>query len=248
MHTKSVRWQLTLAIVLLATSTFIYLIHFAIFRDSRQIFLYLIQDIAFLPVQVLLVTLIIERLLTYMERRSIMNKMNMVIGAFFSEVGRDLLRQLAQFHTALPGMSQLLRVDAKWPDSEFIATATRISTMECKMDSNMASIAEIRDFLIARRTFLVALLENSNVLEHETFTDMLWAVFHLADELCHRERLEGLPQSDLEHLSGDMKRAYTALTKEWLMYMMHLKNDYPYLFSLAVRTNPFDKTASVEVK
>ena len=28
----------------------------------------------------------------------------------------------------------------------------------------------------------------------------------------------------------------------------HLKNDYPYLFSLAVRTNPFDPNASVEVK
>jgi hypothetical protein len=30
--------------------------------------------------------------------------------------------------------------------------------------------------------------------------------------------------------------------------MEHLKNDYPYLFSLAVRTNPFDPNASVEVK
>ena len=28
----------------------------------------------------------------------------------------------------------------------------------------------------------------------------------------------------------------------------HLKNDYPYLFSLAVRTNPFDPTASAEVE
>jgi hypothetical protein len=30
--------------------------------------------------------------------------------------------------------------------------------------------------------------------------------------------------------------------------MKHLKADYPYLFSLAVRTNPFDANASVEVK
>jgi len=27
-----------------------------------------------------------------------------------------------------------------------------------------------------------------------------------------------------------------------------LKNDYPYLFSLAVRTNPFDPDASVQVQ
>ncbi|MBA7569274.1 hypothetical protein ES708_11013 [subsurface metagenome] len=34
---------------------------------------------------------------------------------------------------------------------------------------------------------------------------------------------------------------------EWLDYMKHLKNNYPYLFSLAMRTNPFDANASVEV-
>jgi hypothetical protein len=30
--------------------------------------------------------------------------------------------------------------------------------------------------------------------------------------------------------------------------MEHLKNDYPYLFSLAVRTNPFNPNATVEVE
>jgi hypothetical protein len=29
--------------------------------------------------------------------------------------------------------------------------------------------------------------------------------------------------------------------------MQHLQEDYPYLFSLAVRTNPFDPDAKVEV-
>jgi len=33
-----------------------------------------------------------------------------------------------------------------------------------------------------------------------------------------------------------------------LAYMKHLKKEYPYLFSLAVRTNPFDPGASVEVR
>ena len=38
------------------------------------------------------------------------------------------------------------------------------------------------------------------------------------------------------------------LVREWLSYMEHLKSDYPYLFSLAVRTNPFDPNASVQVQ
>ena len=92
------------------------------------------------------------------------------------------------------------------------------------------------------------LLENPNLLEHETFTELLWAVFHLAEELSHRESVEGLTTADYQHLAGDIKRAYELLIREWVIYMKHLKTSYPYLFSLAMRTNPFDPNASVEIK
>ncbi|MEE8403001.1 MAG: hypothetical protein V3R93_04525 [Candidatus Hydrothermarchaeaceae archaeon] len=45
-----------------------------------------------------------------------------------------------------------------------------------------------------------------------------------------------------------MKRIYGLMVYEWLAYMEHLKDDYPYLFSLAMRTNPFDQDASAEFK
>ena len=51
-----------------------------------------------------------------------------------------------------------------------------------------------------------------------------------------------------EHLVGDIKRLYSLLICEWLDYMRHLKDHYPYLFSLAIRTNPFDEKASIAVK
>jgi hypothetical protein len=95
---------------------------------------------------------------------------------------------------------------------------------------------------------LLGLLENPNLLEHESFTDLLWAVFHLTEELGCRTDLKNLPDTDYAHLSGDIKRVYILLISEWLAYMKHLKDTYPYLFSLSVRTNPFDPNASVEVK
>jgi hypothetical protein len=91
-------------------------------------------------------------------------------------------------------------------------------------------------------------LENPNLLEHETFTDLLWAVFHLTKELEGRKELKNLSLKDSEHLIGDLKRAYRSLIMQWMFYMQHLKADYPYLFSLAMRTNPFDTGATIEVK
>ena len=106
----------------------------------------------------------------------------------------------------------------------------------------------LQNFLVDKRGFLLRLLENPNLLEHEHFTDLLWAVFHLAEELSHRTDVKELPDTDYQHLAGDIARAYKLLIRQWLEHMEHLKNDYPYLFSLAIRTNPFNPDASPEVK
>jgi hypothetical protein len=72
-------------------------------------------------------------------------------------------------------------------------------------------------------------------------------VTHLAEELAHRDGTYGLPDADYQHLAGDIRRAYVRIIGEWLEYMEHLQRKYPYLYSLAIRTNPFDPTASPEV-
>lgn len=96
--------------------------------------------------------------------------------------------------------------------------------------------------------FVLRLLENPNLLEHEIFTDMLWAVFHLSDEIMARENIADLPQTDKDHLAIDIERAIRAVLVQWVSHMEHLKSDYPYLFSLAVRKNPFNSKAIINVK
>jgi len=98
---------------------------------------------------------------------------------------------------------------------------------------------------VEKRGFLLAMMENPNLMEHERFTELLRSVFHLAEELKFRNALENLPREDIGHLARDIDRAYAMLVREWVAYMRHLKNNFPYFFSLAMRTNPFDRKASV---
>jgi hypothetical protein len=103
---------------------------------------------------------------------------------------------------------------------------------------------ELRDFLSSRHSFLVRLLENPILLENQCFTDLLWAVFHLSEELNFRESLHDLPETDIAHLKTDLRRAYSKIVKEWITYTEHLKSKYPFLFSLAARINPLNPKAS----
>ena len=81
-----------------------------------------------------------------------------------------------------------------------------------------------------------------------SFANLLLAVFHLTEELTQRQDLGHLTPGDREHLAGDIERAYVALIAEWLDYMQHLQKNYPYLFSLAWRINPFDPEASAVIE
>ncbi len=135
-----------------------------------------------------------------------------------------------------------------WSEEEFQSVTRRLNNHDCAIDSRVGDLGELRSFLMGKSDFLVRLLENPSLLEHESFTNLLWAVFHLYDELANREKVRELSDADYAHLSGDMKRAYSSLISEWLAYMKHLSYHYPYLFSLAVRINPFDPGASAEIK
>ncbi len=239
---KRIGWQVILGAGLISLSALLYYLHYTIFLDAHHIFIYLLGDIAFVPIEVLLVTLIIHRLLHHRERRILMQKLNMVIGAFFSEVGTRLLGCLSGFDNGSLKNNKHLLVDSDWTGKDFTAALRFADNADLGVDSRKGSLTDLRELLEEKKAFMLRLLENQSLLEHDSFTDLLWAVFHLSEELTARSDLSVLPETDCEHLSGDINRAYKHMISEWLKYMKHLKNDYPYLFSLAVRINPF-KTA-----
>ena len=245
---KRYSWQISLGILLIILSAFVYIIHYILFRDPHHIFIYLVGDIAFVFIEVLMVTLVIHSLLDMREKRERLEKLNMLIGVFFSEVGTRLLVLFSDSDPTLEDIKQNLIVTSEWSDKEFEHMNTRLRDYEYKINIDMVNLKDLRDFLMSKSDFLVRLLENPNLLEHESFTAVLQAVFHIVGELEHRKNIKELSKNDRNHIAGDIKRAYNLLVFEWLSYMEYLKDNYPYLFSLAMRLNPFDENATAEIK
>ena len=218
-HKNIFNWRLALGLGLLLFSLLIYALEYLLLHNRQEIMTYFLNDLAFVPLSVLLVTLVLDQIMQGREKQNRLNKTNVVIGAFFSAVGIELLRAL----------------DA-------------LDLSGDKTTLSQPAFEELRHLLAKHRDFMLRLLENQTLLEHEQFTDLLWASFHLADELSLRGSYETLPQSDLEHLALDAKRVYTTLSSQWIGYLTHLKTAYPYLYSLAVRMNPFEAEAQPVVR
>jgi hypothetical protein len=245
---RNINWLTFLGVSLLAASVAVYYIHYLIFDDAHHIFIYLVGDIAFVFIEVLLVTLIIHRVLSEREKRERMEKMNMVIGVFFSEVGTTLLTYFSDFDPKLETIKNDLIVRDTWSQEEFARVNSRLRKYDYRVEAHDIQLEHLASFMVGKRGFLLGLMQNPTLLEHESFTNLLRAVFHLTEELAARGNLCQITDPDCKHLSNDIRRVYSLLVHQWLDYMQHLKSNYPYFFSFAMRTNPFDQNASISVQ
>ena len=245
---KRFKGYLITAACLLVLSGISYCAQIFFFHRESDTFFYMLQDFAFVPIQVLLVSIIVAGLLNRREKQAKLSKMNMAIGTFFSEAGTELLRLLSAFDLNVAQIRSRLMVRGEWADQEFATVGTFLKTYTCSIDTATRDLEELKAYLLHKRGFLLSLLENPNLLEHESFTDLLFAVFHLTEELAVRKSVAALAAPDYQHIANDLKRVYVLLLTEWIAYVRHLKASYPYIFSLVIRTNPFDPDASPEIK
>lgn len=246
---EETRWKVFVGLALVALTLLLMTVHYLAFHDLHHLAIYFVGDLVFIPVEVLCVTLIIDQLLESREKRQRIEKLNMVIGIFFSRVGTPLLSRLSKADPCtLPLQKELMVSPSDWTADRFREARASVDGWKCKVDPSEVDRESLRSFLDGNEDFLLRIIENPTVFEHETFTELILAVTHLAEELKARKDLTNLPPADIAHLEGDMERVYYRLVPAWLKYMEYLKNHYPYLFSLAIRQNPFDAKASVVVR
>jgi len=250
LYVKRQRTELLLIISLAGLGALLYAVRWWAFPGAmlhNEMWRFLVGDIAFLMVQIALVTLLVDQMLRAREKQAMLRKLNMVIGAFFSELGTELLGKLAVSDTNLDEVRSSLIPSHGWTEKTYSDAEKALAEHQVSIELSECDLGGLKALLKAEKPFLLNLLGNQALLEHEAFTELLWAVTHLAEELEARMAFDDMPNSDGLHLAGDVKRAYTLLVLQWLEYVRHLQTQYPYLFSLAVRVNPLDPDAHAEV-
>ncbi|MDD4238370.1 MAG: hypothetical protein PHT62_07425 [Desulfotomaculaceae bacterium] len=241
---KLLNWEVKLGISLIILSLVVYLLKFIILGDPNNTYYYVFNALGFLPLNVLLVTLVLNKLLILRSKRERLQKVNMVIGIFFSEVGTELLACFSKQDPLLDKIKKRLIIGENWSEIEFTSVSNELKTYNYQVEARTIALKAIHQRLSGKRDFLLRLLENPVLLEYESFSELLRAVFHLTEELDWRKDLNSLPDSDLQHIASDISRAYEHLVVQWLAYLQYLNENYPYLFSLALRTNPFDENST----
>ncbi len=190
----------------------------------------------------------VEHLAWRHERERRRKKTNQLVGLFFSQIGTSLLSAFSRIDPQREELARLLSDPDGFSGDRLRRLVADLGRRTYALDCRDCDLPALRDAIGRKVDVLSMLLQNPDLDEYSRFSDLLQALLHLWQELVHRGELHGLPETDCAHLSGDLDRAYGLLVSEWAVYMGHLRVHYPYLYSLALRTYPFDERASVIIR
>lgn len=246
-------WKAKFSILMVILIIIIYGSNYLVLGDAEHIISYIWTHLGFIPVDILIVAFLLDEIIERKEKEAMLEKLDMLMSTFFSEIGNDLISQLSSVNKYKADTENLKSIK-NWTDkdyenklNELKSTTIDFSATDIAAEDREEFLENLRVLLSGKREFIINLINNPNLLEKEEFTGLINAILHLDEELEHRKDLALVSDADFGHLNGDMQRVYNMLVHEWVYYLRYLNKHYPYMIALIIRTNPFDETASVYV-
>lgn len=246
-------WKAKFSILMVVLIIIIYGSNYLVLGDAEHIISYIWTHLGFIPVDILIVAFLLDEIIERKEKEAMLEKLDMLMSTFFSEVGNELISQLSTANKYKTSTENLKSIK-NWTEEDYDNKLAEIKNTSIDFQADIPPeereefLENLRTFLESKREFIINLMTNPNLLEKEEFTGLITAILHLDEELEHRKELELVTDADFGHLNGDMQRVYDKLIHEWVYYLKYLYKHYPYMIALIVRTNPFDADAEVYVK
>ncbi|CEN82602.1 hypothetical protein [Paraclostridium sordellii] len=227
---KKIRYYFVISFILIALSAVMFLIHYLVFGQALNTAYYSLMNLCFIPINSLVVTIILEKFIDYRAKKDRIEKINMLVGIFFTEVGGKLM------HLIIDSDKDAKNYITNFEDLNNIKKC--LNEYDYKVDMNNIDLCSIKNILLENNNLFVTLISNENVFQHQIFTDLLMSVVHLRDEIIFMEKDDSL-ELNINHLENDVIRVYKNISIQWISYLEYLNKSYPFLYNNAIRVNPF---------
>ena len=239
---KPVKAKLTvkqLILLLLCASALLYAIHYLIFRDLHHLAIFGLHELAFVPLEVILVTLGLDQLVEKTHREEARSKVSIIETLYFNESGGTMLRYLTSFDPDAARLRELLQVTQDWRSSDFRQAIRQLKSYPFLLDLDRIDFFGLHYHLSQRHEYYRSMLENPALTQSEAFTEMIMKIYLLWEELDGRTNLYQLPEKDRNDLAELLHEIYRELTEYWLDNVYNHSIHNRFRLHRAVESNPF---------
>ena len=239
---KPVKAKLTvkqLILLLLCASALLYAIHYLIFRDLHHLAIFGLHELAFVPLEVILVTLGLDQLVEKTHREEARSKVSIIETLYFNESGSTMLRYLTSFDPDAARLRELLQVTQDWRSSDFRQAIRQLKSYPFLLDLERIDFFGLHYHLSQRHEYYRSMLENPALTQSEAFTEMIMKIYLLWEELDGRTNLYQLPEKDRNYLAELLHEIYRELTEYWLDNVYNHSIHNRFRLHRAIESNPF---------
>jgi len=218
--------------LLILLSFIIYGLQILIFRDFRTTAFYFLQDMAFMPITIAIVTFAVGGLINENTRKEQLSKTRMLTSSFFTEIGTGLMLVMLEPVQNKPDINKLA-VRSAGTDAEVQKIQQHIQEADIVYALDEATYMTTKQRILEEQTAILVMASNPMILEHECFTEMLWSIMHLTDEFRLRGDYQDLSAKDIEHLNVDFIRVLRLMMINWVSNAKYIKDTYPEYYAAA---------------
>ncbi|PWX13203.1 hypothetical protein CYK67_04375, partial [Clostridium perfringens] len=151
---------LMIGIGLIGLSLILHYVHYLIFQDLHHTLIFLFADIAFIPMEVFFTTLVIDKLLEKREKEHLRDKLSMLIGVFFSELGTDILNTFVYADDNTEIIAKEALVTKEWNKNEFKNLEKLVDEYEYDIDIKKVDLIALEKKLNAQKDLVINLITN----------------------------------------------------------------------------------------
>ena len=112
------KWKVKFSILMVILIIIIYGSNYLVLQDAHHIISYVWTHLGFIPVDILIVAFILEGIIEKKEKEAMLEKLDMLMSTFFSEVGNDLITQLSKANKFKADTANLKSIK-NWTDEDY---------------------------------------------------------------------------------------------------------------------------------
>ena len=115
---KRLSWKMKFSIVMILLIIIIYGSNYLVLGDAEHIISYVWTHLGFIPVDILLVAFILDEIIEKKEKEAMLEKLDMLMSTFFSEVGNELINKLSTANKYKASTENLKSIK-DWDENDF---------------------------------------------------------------------------------------------------------------------------------